>query len=217
VAWRSPGTCCSGEWGKRDLMRSPAPSATALAILLALAPSVSAAHVGVQTVELLAGALHPWINLESGLVLCALTLWLTQCARSTDVAPFVVTSACVAAGVAIGWWLRVQDPSWLIYLVAFVAGGCVTCNFVLSPLARLAIVGSMALLASYSAGVDAASDIKNPVFFIMGALVGSLVIFLSFAALFVERDSRAVRIGFRILGSWIAAISLMLFALKLRG
>jgi hydrogenase/urease accessory protein HupE len=198
-------------------MRSPAVSAIVIAIFLALAPSVSTAHVGVQTVELLAGALHPWINLESGLVLCALTLWMTQCARSTDIAPFVVTSACVAAGVAIGWWLRVPEPSWLIYLVAFVAGGCVSCHFVLSPFGRLAIVGSMALLASYSAGVDAASDIKNPVFFIVGALVGSLVIFLSFAALIVEHDSRAVRVGFRILGSWVAAVSLMLFALKFRG
>jgi hypothetical protein len=198
-------------------MRSPALSAIVLSIFLALAPFVSSAHVAVQTVELLAGALHPWINLESGLVLCALTLWMMQCARSTDIAPFVVTSGCVAGGVAIGWWLRVQEPSWLIYLVAFAAGGFVSCNLMLSPLARLATVGSMALLASYSAGVDAASDIKNPAFFIAGALVGSLVTFLSFAALFVEHDSRAVRVGIRILGSWVAAVSLMLFALKVRG
>jgi hydrogenase/urease accessory protein HupE len=79
------------------------------------------------------------------------------------------------------------------------------------------MVGSMALAAGYSAGVDAAADIRSPVFFVLGALVGSLVILLGFAALFVECDTPAVRVGLRILGSWIAAISLMLFALKLRG
>jgi hypothetical protein len=49
------------------------------------------------------------------------------------------------------------------------------------------------------------------------ALAGGLVIPLGFAALVAERSSRWVQMSLRILGSWIAAVCMMLLALKLRG
>ena len=142
---------------------------------------------------------------------------MTQGARSTDVAPFISNGVCVSAGVAVGCWLRIPAPPWLIYLAALVAGGCVGLHFVPRPLPRLTALGSMAFLAGYFAGVDAAPDIKTPLFFTAGALAGGLVVPLGFGALVAGRNSRPLQIGLRILGSWIAAISLMLLALKLHG
>jgi hydrogenase/urease accessory protein HupE len=198
-------------------MTGSALRAIALGIFVALAPSAAEAHVGVQTVELLAGALHPWINLESGLTLCALTLWMTQDARSTDTGRFISNGLCVSAGVAIGWFLRIPAPAWLIYLVALGGGACVSLHFQPRRLPWLITLGSMALLAGYYAGVDAAPDIKIPLLFTAGALAGGLVIPLGVAALIAERRSHSLQIGMRILGSWIAAISLMLLALTLHG
>lgn len=185
--------------------------------LVVLVPSAAVAHVGVQTIELLAGALHPWMNLESGLTLAALALWMAQGARSTDVAPFLGIALCVAAGVAIGDSLASPAPPWLIHLVALAAGSCVSLGF--APRSRFKVVacGAMALAAGYVAGVDAAADVRSPWFFAAGVFAGGLVVPLAVAALIVEREAGWIRIAVRILGSWIAAVSLMLLALKLRG
>jgi hypothetical protein len=51
--------------------------------------------------------------------------------------------------------------------------------------------------------------------YLVALVAGGLVIPLSFAALFAEHGSGPVRAGMRILGSWVAAIGLMLSALSL--
>jgi hydrogenase/urease accessory protein HupE len=198
-------------------MKHAALRMAALGLFVALTPAAAEAHVGVQTVELLSGALHPWLNLESGLTLCAVTLWMTQGARLTDLEPFICTGVCVSAGVGAGWWLEIPAPLWLIHLVALVAGGCASLDVVPRSLFRLAAPGSMALLAGYYAGVDAAPDIRTPMLFMGGALAGGLVIPLGFGALLAGRNSPWIRIGLRILGSWIVAICLMLLALNRHG
>jgi hydrogenase/urease accessory protein HupE len=188
----------------------------ALGLVLAIAAPAAEAHVGVQTVALLAGAMHPWINLDSGLTLCALTLWMTQGARLTDVEPFLVSGACLAAGVAVGSWLAIPSPTALPYLLALAAGGCVSLDLAPRPPLRFVAVGLFALLAGYFAGADAAADVTAPELFACGALAGGLVIPLGVAALLAGRPSRWLRVALRIVGSWIAAIGLMVLALRLR-
>jgi hydrogenase/urease accessory protein HupE len=189
---------------------------TVLVLATALLSPAAQAHVGVQTVELLAGALHPWINLESALALVALSLWLAQGTTSTDIKPFVTNGLCLAAGIAVGLFLRMPAPPWLIYCVALAAGVRVSLRVKPRPLPWLIAVGWTALLAGYYAGVDAAPDIKTPLVFLLGALAGSFVVPLSIAVVLGARRSRAVQTAIRILGSWIAAISLMMLALRFR-
>ena len=186
-------------------------------VLIALAPAVAEAHVAVQTLELFAGALHPWMNLESGLTLSGLTLWLAQAARPTDLVPFVASGGCVLAGVALGLWMDVPGPPPFAYGIALVAGSLPCLNLKIPRRAGLLALGSMASIAGYLAGVDAASDAQTPLYFLAGAFSGALVLPLSVAALVANCDWSPVRIGVRVLGSWISAISLMLLALTLRG
>jgi hydrogenase/urease accessory protein HupE len=190
--------------------------AIVLGVLAALAPSAALAHVGVQTTDLVAGAIRPWINLESGLTLGGVTLWMTQDAPARDIEPFIGSGVCLSAGVLAGCWLKHPAPPWLIYLPALTVGSCVSLNVAPVNLVRLAGVGVVALLAGYVAGVDTAQDVKAPLFFAAGGLAGGLIIPLGFAALFADRGFRSLRIGMRILGSWIAAVSLMLLALRRR-
>lgn len=185
--------------------------------LIALAPPVAEAHVAVQTLALLAGALHPWMNVESGLTLVGLTLWAVQGARRTELTPFVTFATCVAAGVALGLWINAPAPSLVAYLLALAAGLLTSLNWRVPPLIKLLMLGSMESLAGYLAGVDAAPDVLTPVYFAAGTFSGSLVVPLSVASLLAGRDWALVGIGLRVLGSWIGAISLMLLAPKLRG
>jgi hydrogenase/urease accessory protein HupE len=198
-------------------MKHAARLGTVLILVTTLLPTIAQAHVGVQTVDLLAGALHPWINLDSALLLIGLSLWLVQPATSTDIKPFVINGLALAAGVASGLFLRIPAPLWLIYCVALAAGLCVSLHVKQRSLPWLIALGWAALLAGYYAGVDAAADVKTPLVFLLGSLAGGFVVPLSIAVILGERRSGAVQIGMRILGSWIAAISLMLLALRLRG
>ena len=198
-------------------MKHKAHRSTFLALTTAILPTVAQAHVGVQAVELVAGALHPWINIESALVLAGLLLWLAQNATSTDNKPFVVHGLALAMGVAGGLFLRIPTPPWLIYSIALGSGLCVSCRLMPRPIPGLIAVGSAALLAGYYAGADAASDVKAPLVFLLGAMAGGFAIPLSIAVLLGERRSRTVQIGIRVLGSWLSAVSLMLFVLRLRG
>jgi hypothetical protein len=97
--------------------------------------------------------------------------------------------------------LGVAAPPWLINLSTLLAGGCAALEFAPRPRVKVAMLGSMVLLAEYFAGVDASPDIKTPLFFAAGALAGGLIIPLSFAAVVAGRGSRWLHIGLRIVGS----------------
>ncbi len=202
-------------------MKLPVRRRIFLALTAALLPAAAQAHVGVQIVALIAGALHPWINLDSALLLTGLSLWLAQTATSTDNKYFVIVGLALTTGVAGGLFVQLAAPLWLIYGVALGAGLCVSFNFkprpIPWPIPWLIALGAAALLAGYYAGADAAADVAAPTMFLLGVLASGLVVPLSIAVLLGERRSRIMQIGIRILGSWLSAISLMLLALRLHG
>jgi hydrogenase/urease accessory protein HupE len=197
-------------------MKTAARPRVALVLALTMLPPAAQAHVGVQTVELLAGALHPWINLESGLPLAGLSLWLAQAATLDDTRPFVITGLCISLGAALGWFVRVPAPPWLITCATLGIGLCLTLRIKLRLLPWLTALALAASLAGYCAGVDAAPDIRTPLIFFLGVLAGGLVVPLTVAVALGGRGIRAIDIGIRILGSWLAAASLMLLALGMR-
>jgi urease accessory protein len=185
--------------------------------IAAAMPAIAQAHVSVQTVELLAGTLHPWINPDSALVLVGLSLWLAQNAHASEIRPFVVLGFALTMGVASGLFLHVGASPWFVSVIALAMGLCVGLQWKPPPGVLLPGVACMAMAAGYYAGADAAPDIQSPTAFLAGALAGGLIFPLTLSALLPERRPRILQIGIRILGSWLAAIGLMLFALRLRG
>ena len=179
-------------------------------------PSLAGAHVSVQTTELIAGGLHPWINLDSALVLVGLTLWLAQSATSTELRPSLVMGLAVAAGMAGGLFSNAMPPPALISGIALLVGLGVALRLQPALFARAFTTGCLAAVAGYYAGIDAAPDVQSPLAFTAGALGGALVVPLAAGILLGERDSRVIRTGIRVIGSWLAAVGLMLCALRLR-
>lgn len=184
--------------------------------LLLLLPGTAGAHVSVQTVELLAGGLHPWINLDSALVLAGLALWLSQSATSTELRPYLVMGVAVAAGMGGGLLSGATPPPALVSGIALLVGLAVALRLQPALFARMFTTGCLAAVAGYYAGIDAAPDVRSPLAFSAGALAGGMVVSLSAGILLGERQSRVIRTGVRIIGSWLAAVALMLCALRLR-
>lgn len=172
------------------------------------------AHVSVASVELWSGAVHPWLNLESGLALAAGTLWLTQRARASDVQPFVVSAVALALGVAWGCGGVAALPPAMGLLFALAAGAAVMLDALPSLPVRGVVAGLGALAAGAIAGADAAVDLLTPVLFVAGALSGGLVFPLFVAVLLAERRARAVEWALRFAGAGLAAAAATLFFLK---
>lgn len=180
-------------------------------------PVTVLAHVGVASVELWAGAVHPWLNLESGLALAAGTLWLTQRARASDVQPFVVSAVALALGVAWGCGGVAPLPSAMGLLIALAVGAAVMLDVVPSLRVRGVVVGLGALVVGAIAGADAAVDVRTPVLFVAGALSGGLVFPLFVAVLLAGRRVRAVGWGLRFAGAGLAVASVSVWSGVLRG
>lgn len=149
-------------------------------VSLALLPVTAQAHVAVPTIALMAGAVHPWVNPDSALVLFGISLWLTQNAGGADSLPYAVNGLALAAGVAsgvgAGYFLHGTAPLWIVSSVSFAVGLCIACRLGPGPLPLklscklpwalawqqpwLFAMGCVALAGGFYAGLDSAPDIK---------------------------------------------------------
>jgi hypothetical protein len=119
-------------------------------------------------------------------------------------------------GVAAGVYLPVRLPESSGYLLALLAGLWVAADAELRPPLGLMVIASSAPYAGLLAGLDAASDVKTPILFFSGVIVGSAVVPIIIAGTLIDRRSPFVTTGIRIAGSWIAAAGAMLAAFSLR-
>jgi hydrogenase/urease accessory protein HupE len=182
----------------------------------AMLPNIAQAHVDAKSFQLIAGVVHPWINLDSGFTLAALVLWLCQAVKATDLLPFILIAAGLVCGDGAGIFLAGSTEPLPIEIVTLALALSVTFRYL--PARPVWIMGLTfaAFLSGWYAGCDAARDITSPTLFLIGVLSGGLIIPLSTAMLMAERRSAMLHVGARVLGSWIATIDLMLLALRLK-
>jgi uncharacterized membrane protein len=82
--------------------------------------------------------------------------------------------------------------------------------------AWLLILCAAAALAGYRAAADAAGGVANPLSFVGGVFAGGLVALLAVGVALGRQSNKIVAVGTRIIASWIAALSAMMFAFWLR-
>jgi hydrogenase/urease accessory protein HupE len=181
-----------------------------------LLPAIAQAHVDAKSFQLIAGIVHPWINLDSGFTLVALVLWLCQAVKATDLIPFILIAAGLVTGDGVGIFLGTSTEPLPIEIVTLALALCVTLSYLPTRRVWIAVLTFAAFLSGCYAGCDAARDITSPTLFLVGVLSGGLIFPLSAGVLMAERTSVMLRVSVRILGSWIVAIDLMLLALRLR-
>jgi hydrogenase/urease accessory protein HupE len=187
-----------------------------LSLSAVLLPAIAQAHVDAKSFQLIAGIVHPWINLDSGFTLVALVLWLCQAVKATDLIPFILIAAGLVTGDGVGILLGTSTEPLPIQIVTLALALCVTLSYLPTRRTWIAVLTFAAFLSGCYAGCDAARDITSPTLFLVGVLSGGLIFPLSAGVLMAERTSVMLRVSVRILGSWIVAIDLMVLALRLR-
>lgn len=187
------------------------------AVIAAVMPCAASAHMLWNTHEFYGAAADPWVFLESSLLLIAVCLWLVQWIPLGEIKPFIAFSAALIVGSGAGALLHLHLPLTAPgYAMAMLAGLLVAGNVKIGRRASLASVLIFCFYAGLNAGSDAAVDVRDPFIFISGVTLSATVIPILITGLLVDRKSPLVNVGIRIVGSWVAAIGLMLVAFTVR-
>ena len=182
-------------------------------------PPLPLAHGTIEGIgDLWNGVLHPLRSPVQLMVLCALALVAGQ---RTKIAPPLIAFLLASVG-GIGFSLLgprlglPEVPPLIPCVLAGLAGVLVAARI---PLKRGALLGLFAT-GGFVLGWDSGQDPSTPwVLFklLLGAWIGLAVALLNFANYAAMCPKRPlIKIGFRVLGSWVVASSVLFLAFTLR-
>jgi urease accessory protein len=195
------------------MVRLPAP------LLLLACAAQAQAHTAAGMNRFTGGALHPLTMPLHVLILLGLGLLLGQHAPLRMARPLCVFAPAVALALALTptGWVSAVHP-------AVLAGIALASGIVVAVGRRIPSAASASLLAAgaFAMGLDSMVESGGPgdtAAALAGswcALVLALVNVAFYASLAAATDRKWVHTALRVVGSWIAAISLLLLAFSLR-
>ena len=194
--------------------RRPGAAALALVPLLLLAePGRATAHPMTGVGDFYAGMLHPLTAVELALPLIALSLLAGQQDRGTAIRLIAAVPLALGLGAVLG--LVMPAPAGLLYAnvgAMVVLGALVATAPALPAYAALALAAVPAATVGLANGAELGSQL-SAVRFVPGlALSGFLLVTYGVGS---ARRLRApwMRMAFRVLGSWIAAVGILTLGL----
>jgi urease accessory protein len=184
--------------------------------LVFLVPASAHAH-GAMTAGELNAIFRPLLIPAHLLVLASLVLWIAQ-NEAKHVNPFLIVFAPLTAiAIALtltGFITEVGQP--ILICIALATATLVVLEKTLPPIAAGTLFGFAALAIGFDSGVEGAvtKEVIRALFGIWMSLV--LVVFsLSHYVSLCTKKAWA-KVGVRVLGSWIIAISLLMLAFSLK-
>ncbi|MCB1925923.1 MAG: HupE/UreJ family protein [Gammaproteobacteria bacterium] len=194
-------------------------NARGLVVVLLLVLVVSepaSAHTPIQGIgNFYNGLLHPVLVPAHVLLLLAFGLFLGQQGPKKTQPAFAVFAFATIAGLVAAWFSIGGETEVLVLGLSAVVGLLVA----ISPQVALVWCGALALLAGFFLGIDSAqSELvgKAKLASLFGSGVAIYLLVLYPIALADHFNSKVwQRIGIRVVGSWVAASSLLVLALTL--
>lgn len=189
----------------------------ALASVLAAAPA--SAHGNASMGDFYAGLLQPVYHLDSLLVLLTVGLWAGQmhtAARRLTGPPFFA-AATVVGGLAGVLGAQLAQPVWIERAGALLLGVLVAVR--LAP--PRPVVALLSVIFGLGHGLYGTlgelSTTGRPALYLLGLGVGPFLVTGWLVALADRVRAFWMQVGFRVAGSWIATIALLVSALGLAG
>jgi urease accessory protein len=184
-------------------------------VLALLVPVPVHAHSGVDMGDFYAGLTQPVFHWELLLLALAAALWSSQAEDPDNVRLPVAFLIATAVGAAAGLWGPAVGPSfWPVRLGALLLGLLVAIRLRLSKVA-IVVAALGGLTYGWVAAVGEAPDIAKPIPYALGLVAGVFVLF-GWVLAFTDRFRAFwVDVAVRVVGSWIATISLLVSALDL--
>lgn len=184
----------------------------AAASVAALAPTAACAHSPVEGVgAFYGGLLHPVLVPAHLLAILALGLLLGVSGRAAARAGLLTFVVTVAAGLVAIERIGAPPPAWPLVLAGLAAAVPVVAGRGLPLALATALAAGLGLLI----GLDSRGS--GSLLAAIGIVVGASLIALLTVGTVLPLDDGWRRIGVRIVGSWIAASTLLVLVLQARG
>jgi urease accessory protein len=205
--------------GSRDMVRLLLRATAAIGALV-VASAADAHALDPRMGDFYAGMTHPLTALEHVLPIIALGMLVGQRGLKQSQAVLLVFPAAFALGAALATivaavtWLFAVNIAWAVLLGVLVAAA--PRRF--PPAILCAVAGGAALTHGYANGQAMTPD-TQPLLFIAGMAIAAFVS-LAYVAVFVDfvlrHKPQWLRIAVRALGSWIAAIGILVLSVAHR-
>lgn len=197
---------------KTRRVRRLLPGGVAAALIL-LAPASASPHPIPGVGGFYAGMLHPLTAIEFLLPMIALSLLAGQQSRESAIAILVTFPLSLAAGASLGIPSRVPSIVAWVNLRPMAVLGLLVAARPLPP----SVAADVGTLLGLTIGLADCAELGgqvSPWRFIPGlALAGLLLVTYGIGS--VRRLSAPwIRIGFRVIGSWIAAVGILVLSLR---
>jgi len=180
-------------------------------------PDVAQAHSPIAGIGTFYNAmLHPLLVPGQALVLVGLSLALGQRGRPAARLGLVLLLGAFAAGLGAAMaWPHLQPPETGLLFLGAVIGAAVS---IAKPL-PLWLVATAAIAAGLLMGLDSRPDPagqRDTVLAVAGLFTGTALVATLIAGTCLTLEKSWMHIGIRIVGSWIAAASVLVLALLLQ-
>jgi urease accessory protein len=189
----------------------------ALFLLASLAvPSSASAHTSIEGVEnFYSGLLHPVFVPAQLLLLIALGLFIGQRGAAKNQVAIAALLVATVVGLFAAWFELAGEIQVYLFSGAAITGLLVASNLALSPYGCALITSSAGLIVGLDSAQETLSGVDKLVA-LSGSGVGIFLIFL-YSMILAERlsDKNWKKIGVRIMGSWLAASSLLVLVLEI--
>ena len=178
-------------------------------------PGVACAHSGVDMGDFYAGLSQPIFHWELLLLALGAALWASQAEDPDNVRIPVAFLVATLAGAAAGLWgPAATPPFWPVRIEAMVLGLLVAARLRIAKLG-VVVAAIAGLTYGWVAAVGEAPEVGKPIPYALGLVAGVFVLF-GWVLAFTDRFRAFwVEVAVRVLGSWIATISLLVSALEL--
>jgi urease accessory protein len=186
----------------------------AVAISVLLSPTAAWAHPMQGVGDFYAGMLHPLTAIEFLLPMIALSLLAGQQSRESAIAMLAGFPIGLAAGAALG------VPIHLPAIVPWVNLASMTVLGLLVAAARplpASVAASLSVLLGLTIGLANGAELGaqlSPWRFIPGLALAGLMLVTYGVGCVRRLKAPWVRMGFRVVGSWIAAIGILVLSLR---
>jgi urease accessory protein len=184
-------------------------------LLMLVVPEASLAHAPIQGIgNFYNGLLHPILVPAHLLLLVAVGLFFGQQRPKASQSALGVFAFATVAGLTAAWFSIASETETFILILSAVIGSVIA----MAPKVALLWCGVIALLAGFLLGIDSAQEalsgrVKLVTLFGSGVAIYALVLYpMALADYFNQKAWQ--KIGIRIVGSWVAASSLLVLALS---
>lgn len=197
---------------------SATPAAALAAGLTLLVPQDALAHGAVGLGDFYAGLLQPVFHPASLLGVLALGLLAGQRPERQlwrVLLTFVVAS--VAGALAAQWSADATVFIWAARTTTLIMGMLVAAAWAPPEPILLALAAIAGIAHGHTATAPEIGTLTRPVLYLLGLPVGVLLISAHVVSLMLKLRAFWAQIAYRVVGSWIAAITVLVSALELAG